>query len=614
MSWTIRGLAYRVFCESSTGANFRSPGLHFRRGVAFSMIGAEFSARVHRFPSIFGNMGSSVFPDDLAGAVCAMNSTRAREILQSLNPGVHFEVGDVNRLPLFPIESADEIYGRIEAAFTVHESHREPSVEFKRPGASGWRYAQAWAQGAVDRPAGAALPVYAEELDPEPLTDHLSFALGVALGRFGAGEGGAEGILDPGRDDLSDALPHGMLFLDQTLEAADLRDGLGHPAAAPLLRAFSHLAPTLEAKRSLREWLAQDFFKEVHRGMYENRPIHWPLSSANKTFVAWVNIHRLSEQTLRILLADHLLPTLGRLEGSLKDLREARDAGQGKAAKAAERQLDRLLKAREELTGFIAGVEQCADRGAPPTDGKCPPREQDHRFCPHLDDGVMINAAGLWPLLEPQWKDPKRWWKELAMAEGRKDYDWSHLAMRYWPSRVDQKCQQDPSLAVAHGCFWRYHPARAFAWELRLQDEIGADFVLDEGPYRGDAGAEGHRRALLVSQPTQALEAVEKEVLRRRRKTKQVVRSIRLLWPGLWSAVPEQVFSLELNLLEKQGAECVIEAPDEPTARRAYVQAHPEEVARRAALLEAVQGQLTLLGHEEDDASEASAEEEEEAP
>mgnify|MGYP006136990579 CR=1 FL=1 len=35
-------------------------------------------------------------------------------------------------------------------AFTEHESHREPSVEFKQPGPSPWRHAQEWAQFAVD--------------------------------------------------------------------------------------------------------------------------------------------------------------------------------------------------------------------------------------------------------------------------------------------------------------------------------------------------------------------------------------------------------------------------------------------------------------------------------
>ena len=141
-----------------------------------------------------------------------------------------------------------------------------------------------------------------------------------------------------------------------------------------------------------------------------------------------------------------------------------------------------------------------------------PPREVDARYVPDLDDGVMINSAALWPLLAPQWKDPKKWWKELANAEGKKDYDWAHLAMRYWPTRVDAKCQQDPSLGVAHGCFWKYHPARAWAWELRLQDEIGPDFRIEEPPYRGDGGDTEHRAAYLRDHAEEAVEAIEKEV------------------------------------------------------------------------------------------------------
>jgi hypothetical protein len=92
----------------------------------------------------------------------------------------------------------------------------------------------------------------------------------------------------------------------------------------------------------------------------------------------------------------------------------------------------------------------------------------------------MINSAALWPLLDPQWKDPKKWWKQLAQAEGKKDYDWAHLSARYFPRRVYDKCKKDPSLAVAHSCFWKLHPENAYKWELRLQDEIGPDFKLDE--------------------------------------------------------------------------------------------------------------------------------------
>jgi hypothetical protein len=75
---------------------------------------------------------------------------------------------------------------------------------------------------------------------------------------------------------------------------------------------------------------------------------------------------------------------------------------------------------------------------------------------PDLDDGVIINFAPLWRLVphhRPWQKECKTAWD--ALADG--DYDWSHLAMHLWPERVVSKCQQDRSLAIAHGLediFW----------------------------------------------------------------------------------------------------------------------------------------------------------------
>ncbi len=249
--------------------------------------------------------------------------------------------------------------------------------------------------------------------------------------------------------------------------------------------------------------------------MYENRPIYFPLSSAKKTFVAYVSIHRWTENTLRALLAEHLHPALTRLDGEIADLRESRQSPDKKIARAAERRFDQVAKWKLELDAFIALVEQCAEKGPPPPDAKTPVREVDARYAPDLDDGVMINSAALWPLLEPQWKDPKKWWKELATAKGKKDYDWSHLASRYFPSRVDQKCRQDPSLGVAHGCFWRYHPEIAYKWELRLQDEIGPGFTIDE------AGSDAARAAFEEAHPGKVEELIEAERRRREKNRKK---------------------------------------------------------------------------------------------
>ena len=120
-------------------------------------------------------------------------------------------------------------------------------------------------------------------------------------------------------------------------------------------------------------------------------------------------------------------------------------------------------------------------------------------------------SAALWTLLEPQWKDPKKWWSELSNAKGKKDYDWSHLAAGYFPKKCDCKCQQDPSLAVAHGCFWRYHPEKAYQWELRLQDEIDEDFTIDE------VNSDELRQAMMREYPDKVEELQAKEQQRRQR-------------------------------------------------------------------------------------------------
>jgi hypothetical protein len=629
--WKHHAIESHEVPGSTAGKN---ESYYFRKGIAFTSTGSTISARVHRYRSVFDVKGQSFFPVDVAESLCLFNSTRSRKLLADLNPTISFQVGDAKRLPMFPTIGAAVIIERLEQEFSDHESHRENSVEFRHPGPSSWRQAQVWAQLAVDRPEGGPLPEYVPQFDPEPPTDHLSFALGVALGRFGAN---GEGILDPGghpsdvsgcpsppaplpglpgrgeqetssslsckeisgrgERDVFATLPAGILFLDGTLDANDRRDSLGHSAAKPLLQAWETYSAQIAPRSSLREYLSDKFFEAVHRKMYESRPIHWPLSSEKKTFVAWVTIHRWNESTLRLLLADHLQPTLTRLEGELTDLRIARDGADKKEAKEADKQFGEVHKSRDELVAFIKQVEQCAEKGPPPTDSACPPREVDARYVPDLDDGVMINSAALWPLLTPQWKEPKKWWKELATSKGKKDYDWSHLAMRYWPTRVDAKCQQDPSLGVAHSCFWTYHPARAWAWELRLQDEIGADFRIQEGE-----ASHGYRETFIRDHPGEALAAIEKEVLRRRRKQKKPQPIMSILEAGLWSTVPDQVWSLELRISEKQGVEFRLLAPDEPDSRSAYETDHPQLVKARKQLIAGMAPVAELFDDEEDEA------------
>ena len=509
VDWQDSGLQMKVDAENRFGPSgprwkICNENWYFKKGIAFSPTGNSFTARAHRYSSVFDVKGSSVFPQDIAATLCLMNTTRSKEVMQSLNPSISFQVGDVNRLPMMSVANADAIYATLEDSFAEHESSREASIEFVTPRSSCWRYAQEWAQRAVDRPEGAPLAAYIPEYDPPASEAPLSFAVGIALGRFGAN---GEGILDTAPPT---ALPAGILFLGP---GEDYPDSLTHPATAPLLAAWNEHRQAIVGtkKTTLRDYLRKDFFA-YHKSLYENRPIYFPLSSPNRTFVAWVSIHRWADDTLQTLLVDHLNPILRKLDGEIKDVNATRNTTDKKTAIAAEEQYDRLRRLRDELWQFVQDVTQCAERGAPPTDSDCDPREIDAPFHMDLDDGVMINSAALWPLLAPQWSDPKKWWKQLCVADGRKDYDWAHLARRYFPDRVDRKCQTDPSLAVAHGCFWKYHPAKAYAWELRLQDEIRPDFTIDE------PDSDAHRAAFLAAHAAEARDIEAAEERRRIRK------------------------------------------------------------------------------------------------
>ncbi|WP_293270484.1 BREX-6 system adenine-specific DNA-methyltransferase PglX [Nannocystis sp.] len=608
VDWRRCGLNIKVLNESLYGSHsrsVRSEDRYFEIGSAFTTMGQRFGGRSHRFRSICDAKGRTVYGIPHPKTTCLLNSRRARFIVESLNPTIDFSVGDVNRLPLFPIASADDIFVTVERAFGEHESHREPSVEFRRPGPSPWRHAQAWAQLSVDRPEGAPLPKYLPEYDPEPASDHLSNAVGVALGRFGAN---GEGILDPTKDDLGHALPAGILFLDTTLTPHDHSDGLGHPAAAPLHAAWRQHGPAIAQGDDLRSYLADSFF-DLHRKMYDSRPIHWPLSSEKRTFVAWVTIHRWTATTLRTLLAEHLVPRLNSLDRELADLRAARDGGDKKTARAADKRFAQVKKPREELAAFIAAVEQCAEKGPPPEGPKCPPRAVDARYIPDLDDGVMINSAALWPLLAPQWKDPRKWWRELASADA-KDYDWAHLAMRYWPDRVDAKCKKDPSLAVAHGCFWKYHPDRAWAWELRLQDELAPDFRITESPYRQDGGDAAHRAQFLATRGPEAIGLLQTELLRRIRKHKRPLATYTLQHTGLWSTHPEACWNLEHAVMLKQKVPFVLFADDESVARAAFNRANPDAVTRRGEQLRVLALQQSIFDADDEPDDDAAPDDE----
>jgi hypothetical protein len=92
--------------------------------------------------------------------------------------------------------------------------------------------------------------------------------------------------------------------------------------------------------------------------------------------------------------------------------------------------MERLLDFADDLREFSRRLKAIADRG----------------YTPHIDDGVLLNAAPLYEIL-PSWPETKKAWQELEAGK----YDWADQAMEYWPERVRDKCRTNRSFAIAHG-------------------------------------------------------------------------------------------------------------------------------------------------------------------
>ena len=86
-------LIYDHFGSKGGGNGTPSRHFYFRIGVAFSMIGATFRGRAHRFRSVIGDKGASVFPDDVSTVNCLLNSRLISDIITALNPSVKPRLG-----------------------------------------------------------------------------------------------------------------------------------------------------------------------------------------------------------------------------------------------------------------------------------------------------------------------------------------------------------------------------------------------------------------------------------------------------------------------------------------------------------------------------------------
>lgn len=322
---------------------------------------------------------------------------------------------------------------------------------------------------------------------------HLSWAIGVLLGRFDAdtcGLSDADSSVSQGLiyltaldDDEGFKRPLGKAAGKESIEAlrAILEKKHGREGMSDIWSEIERALVEADGRANVGEWIRLEAFAR-HKELYENRPIYFPLVSARKNFFVWVNIHCWNDGTLSAILANYLKPDRDMLEARVRGLRE--DIVQTTDKRTRVQLEDAVYeygRLHEELAAFTDLVTRIAERGPDPAI-----QEAETSFVMDLDDGVMVNSAALWELVQGEWKDPKKWWEILSNPSGKKDFDWSHLAMRYWPKRVFEKANSDPSLAVAHSDYGAYkgkdlfaklHPVAAKKWKELQGKKIEEKFV-----------------------------------------------------------------------------------------------------------------------------------------
>ncbi len=577
--WKNNGIevkSYASFLYKSATRTIKSQDKYFLQGIAYNSIGTNnFFCRLWKYKSIFNISGSSIFCDDPKKMQVILSSNLSNYIIQSINPTINNEVGDLKKLSVLDcivdnnlyLNNAKVLYDKLFAStesnleytyqnlspekFEVEEALIRDEIDkellqqfsqetikaiYQEIGQSPFNFPH-WDGKQESIPKDFKESYQSEtsllklsqkyRLHPDSLLKikenlklihegqrkdkafkHLSWAMGVLLGRFDAHTGGLTDLADQRREEqhltpdpkAPQAHPHGLIYLS----TLDDREGLNREELpnmgktclntlkeilqykwdteetkelwneienALVLDCRTDWTPAQRAKKDLNTWMRTKAFA-MHSSIYQKRPIYFPLISAKKNFFFWVNIHQWTDGTLNNILANYLNPDKALLQGRIKRLREERPGiKETRQLNAMEREIADLDKLLGELTTFTDKVSQLATQGPAPEI-----QEVEAPYVMDLDDGVMVNSSALWELVFPVWKDPKKWWTSLSRPKGKKDFDWSHLAMRYWPERVMEKVEKDPSLAVAHSDYGQHkgrdlfkelHPEAAQKWEAQ---------------------------------------------------------------------------------------------------------------------------------------------------
>jgi hypothetical protein len=518
--WLNDGMEQKAFPRSGE----RNPDYYFREGLTWTDLGSKgFTVRLNPGGFLFDVSGPCAFPErpeDFSIVLGALNSPVTNFLLNILNPTIHFQIGDLARLPM-PRRQSQKIQVWTRQAVQLQFANLigdEVIFDFIAPprwdtGLEDLTAVQVYLANlerqiddevyrlygisdedrlAIERElAGGSLAEGDKEQDATteaPITQRelavrwASHAVGVAMGRFRPGAPGELGSAVFRREDFAVgslpapdvaefdrlvgpaerfayvdeqggrhlfpaqveeqlralALPEGVAVLDRG-HSHDLAQRVSE--ALRLMWGDEGLAEISDSLGSdLRRFLAQDFWPKWHFKWYRYRPIYWLLQSPGGGYSLYLYHERVTRDTLFAVQRSPYLEARRRgVELALGDKYEKLKQAQGRQKRELQKAIEGAEHLLQDLETFAQRLKRITDQG----------------YEPNLDDGVLLNLAPLHTVVP---------WPRRAKYEGRRmneleatwhkleagEYDWAHLALRHWPERVQEKCQGDKSLAIAH--------------------------------------------------------------------------------------------------------------------------------------------------------------------
>lgn len=463
----------------------------FLKGVTWSDISSKgFAGRLSPGGFVHDVTGMTCFPKEtkILEVLSVFNSTIAKYLLGALNPTIHYQVGDIERLPV-PDRSSKFLDAMAEKAIILTKQDSEESeitYDFIQPPVSvallDERHGRLQElEEIIDKEVTRLYGLVEEDRltlkaelegtfiasnddDNEVQEDNgnvedvnesagtgtelarawISYAFGAVLGRYSIG--GTEGLGRGNFDEETVSKIQALIDMDGVMVSEK-----GHPQdiTARTLNCLELMRSRETAHVLIREAVGTNgnpedslrgfldrftgtpeaSFWRHHFQLYRRRPIFWPLQSPKRKFTVWLFQERFTRDTLFKVRSEFTDPKIRWLESRIRELKTKAEQSRGAEKRRLEKDASQLADIFDDVQEFSKRLATIIQLG----------------YTPYIDDGVLINAAPLWQLL-PSWPETKKAWQQLE--DGK--YDWAHQAMAYWPDRVKDKCKTNKSFAIAH--------------------------------------------------------------------------------------------------------------------------------------------------------------------